>query len=597
MRRLIFFTIFSLLTGSCISPEKNLDQKPNIILVMTDDQGYGDLSCNGNPWLKTPNLDKLHEQSIRLTDFHVSPTCAPTRAALLTGHYTNRTGVWHTIGGRSLLREAEVTMADVLSSNGYKTGIFGKWHLGDNYPFRPQDRGFQEVLIHKGGGVGQAPDYMDNNYFDDNYFHNGIKKNYEGYCTDVWFEGAIDFINNNKKNPFFCYLTTNAPHGPYFVADKFSESYKNNPDIPNPEFFGMIADFDENMGRLMNTLDQLQIADNTILIFMTDNGSSSGSDLDADDGFVTRGFNAGMRGKKGSMYEGGHRVPCFIRWPGSDIVHGTDVDELTSHIDLLPTMIDMLNLNFDPGYKSDGTSIKDLLTGRSRQLKRSVITDSQRVQYPEKWRRSAVMDGKWRLINGKELYNLKSDPEQRTDLAEEQSQKVNELRNDYENWWADISPVFAEYPAITIGTEHEKVTVISSHDMHTGGAVAWNHGQVRSGMICNGWWALKVAVEGTYKISLRRWPAEVDTPIRSGLEAVPAIEDTSVTRSVEGKALQITTARLQIGNFDQTKQLENADTEISFMVELTKGETRMQTWFTGNNELSLCAYYVYIEKI
>ena len=190
---------------------------PNVVLVVTDDQGYGDLGCHGNPILRTPNLDALYRRSVRLTDFHVGPTCAPTRASLMTGRYCNRTGVWHTIMGRSLLRRDEVTMADVFAAGGYRTGIFGKWHLGDNYPYRPQDRGFHEVLIHGGGGVGQTPDAWGNDYFDDTYLHNGTPEKFSGYCTDVWFDGAMRFIEDNRDRPFFAYLATNAPHSPYRV--------------------------------------------------------------------------------------------------------------------------------------------------------------------------------------------------------------------------------------------------------------------------------------------------------------------------------------------------------------------------------------------
>jgi arylsulfatase A-like enzyme len=596
MRKIFFITLLSLLGGSCLNNEIHSLKKPNIILVMTDDQGYGDLSCHGNPWLKTPNLDRLHEQSIRLTNFHVSPTCAPTRAALLTGHYTNRTGAWHTIGGRSLLRESEVTMADVLASNGYSTGIFGKWHLGDNYPFRPQDRGFQEVLIHKGGGVGQAPDYMDNNYFNDTYFHNGVEKKYRGYCTDIWFQGAIDFIKSNSARPFFCYLVTNAPHSPYFISDKYSEPYRNNPEILNPEFYGMIANFDENLGKLRETIQELGIEEDTITIFMTDNGTSSGTGMETIDGFMEQGFNAGMRGKKGSMYEGGHRVPCFINWPGSTINPGIDVDELTSHIDLLPTLIDMLDLEIESSLTFDGISIKDLLNGKAVRPDRSIITDSQRIQHPEKWRRSAVMEGKWRLVNGKELYNLTDDPEQCTDIAEKFPGKLSELRERYEEWWKDISPVFKEYPAIVIGSGQEKISALSSHDVHTDGPVVWNHAQVRSGEICNGWWALRTETAGTYKISLRRWPIEINTPICSGLDSAPAVRGTSVPRSVEGKALPITGATLKIGGFEENKPVGPQDTNITFEVDLNPGETRLHALFTGDDDLSLCAYYVYIEK-
>jgi arylsulfatase A-like enzyme len=230
--------------------------RPNVILIITDDQGYGDMACLGNDRIKTPHMDQLFSESTRLTDFHVSPTCAPTRAALMTGHYSNRTGVWHTVGGRSLLSENEVTMADVFSANGYATGIFGKWHLGDNYPFRPQDRGFQEVLVHGAGGVGQGPDFWDNDYYDDTYFHNGEPKKYTGYCTDVWFDNAIQFIDRKvqEDQPFFCYISTNAPHSPFFVDNEYAEVYRDMDNVPVPSFNGMITNIDDNLGNLMKYL-------------------------------------------------------------------------------------------------------------------------------------------------------------------------------------------------------------------------------------------------------------------------------------------------------------------------------------------------------
>ncbi|MHC4286035.1 MAG: arylsulfatase [Planctomycetota bacterium] len=275
-------------------------KRPNVILVITDDQGYGDLGCHGNPVIQTPNLDRLYSQSIRLTDFHVDPTCSPTRSALMTGHYSTRTGVWHTIMGRSLLGKHEVTIADVFSGSEYRTGIFGKWHLGDNYPFRPQDRGFNEVLVHGGGGVGQGPDFWGNDYFDDTYQHNGKFKKFSGYCTDVWFDGAMKFIEANKERPFFCYLTTNAPHGPYNVAEKYKKMYEDNKDVPNAAFYGMITNIDENMGRLMKKLKAEGLEKDTILIFMTDNGTSAG--YRGKQGQI-KGYNAGMRGTKGSEYD------------------------------------------------------------------------------------------------------------------------------------------------------------------------------------------------------------------------------------------------------------------------------------------------------
>ena len=234
MRTLYFITFLCLVGSLSAGP------RPNVILVMTDDQGYGDLSCHGNPDFRTPNLDKLYGESVRFTDFHVDPTCAPTRAALITGRYSLSTGVWHTIAGRSFLHPEEVTIAQVLKKAGYATGMFGKWHLGDNYPCRPHDRGFDDAVYHGGGGIGQTPDLWGNDYFDDRYFHNGQPKQYQGYCTDVFFEEAMRFIEKQRDDPFFCYLLPNAPHGPYYVDKKYSNPFVEKVFSPNrANFYGM----------------------------------------------------------------------------------------------------------------------------------------------------------------------------------------------------------------------------------------------------------------------------------------------------------------------------------------------------------------------
>ena len=232
---------FTLLFLSCNVDKLKTNSQPNIILIITDDQGYGDIGAHGNPWIKTPELDKLHNESVRLIDFHTGTTCTPTRAGLLTGRNCNETGAWHTVGGRSLLRLDEVTIADVLKTNGYETAIFGKWHLGDNYPYLPNQRGFATSVIHGGGGVGQTPDYWNNDYFDDTYFRNGNPEKFQGYSTDIWFNEAISFIEKNQTKPFFCYISTNAPHSPFHVPKKYIELYKDNKNIPEPNFYGMIT--------------------------------------------------------------------------------------------------------------------------------------------------------------------------------------------------------------------------------------------------------------------------------------------------------------------------------------------------------------------
>ena len=551
--------------------ERSHKKRPNVVLVMTDDQGYGDLGCHGNDVIVTPNLDKLHAQSVRLTDFHVDPTCSPTRSALLTGHYSTRTGVWHTIMGRSLLGKHETTVADIFSSNDYKTAIFGKWHLGDNYPFRPQDRGFQEVLINGGGGVGQGPDYWGNDYFDDTYFHNGKEKKFEGYCTDIWFDGAMKFIEANKNQPFFCYVPTNAPHGPYNVADKYSKPYRDK-GVQNSQanFYGMITNIDENMGRLVRRLKELDLEDNTILIFMTDNGTSGG-------------YAGGMRGKKGSEYEGGHRVPFFVRWPAGDLGEPGDVDRLSAHVDVLPTLIELCGLKKPKGLKFDGTSLAKLLKDKaSKWPDRTLMVHSQRIEYPEKWRKSAVMTQQWRLINGKELYDIQADPLQENDVASANQKVVKKLRRSYEKLWADLSKGFDNYCEIVIGSDKQNPTRLMSHDWHTP-QVPWNQGAIRSGMQANGFWAVEIDRDGMYEFALRRWPKEAEAPINAAIEG--------------GKAIRVTGARIKIANVDQSKPVDKEAVEVMFRVNLKAGKTRLETWFTDDGGASRGAYYVYARRL
>ncbi|MDP7289067.1 MAG: arylsulfatase, partial [Phycisphaerae bacterium] len=432
--------------------------RPNVILVITDDQGYGDLACHGNKVIQTPNLDKLYTQSTRLTNYHVGPTCAPTRAALMTGRYCNRTGVWHTIMGRSIMRKDEVTIADVFRAGGYRTSFCGKWHLGDNYPYRPRYRGFDEVLSHGGGGVGQTPDYWGNDYFDDTYIHNGTPVKFKGYCTDIWFDAAMGFAESCAKvgKPFFTYLSTNAPHGPFNVAKKYSDMYEGKPNVPNAAFYGMITNIDENMGRLVKKLDDLGIADNTILIFTTDNGTAAGFRRG-------KGFNAGMRGTKGSQYDGGHRVPFFIRWPSGKIEAKKDISRLTAHIDVLPTLGQLCGLDMPKTNKLDGDSIAPLLTGDGKTWPdRTLVTDSQRLEDPVKWRKSAVMTDRWRLVNGRELYDMPKDPGQKTDVADANRDVVKKLRAVYDKWWISVSEKFGEFVPIVIGSDKENPTRLTA---------------------------------------------------------------------------------------------------------------------------------------
>src|SRR5262249_20618750 len=313
-------------------------ERPNVILIVTDDQGYGDLGCHGNPIIRTPNIDAFAKQSVELTHFHVCPVCSPTRASLLTGRYNYRTGVVDTYLGRSMMRPTEVTLAELLRNAGYRTGIFGKWHLGDCYPMRAIDKGFQEALVCKGGGVGQPSDPPGNRYFDPVLFRDGKAEKCHGYCSDIFTDEAIKFVEKSADKPFFLYLAFNAPHEPLQVVDKLVEPYRKMdlspaafPKIGLPvtdpaakeqtaRVYAMVENIETNAGKLFKLLDDKNLTKNTIVVFMTDNGPAHGL------------FNAGLHGRKGSVYDGGIRVPFFVRWPGQ-LPASTKLDYPAAHID------------------------------------------------------------------------------------------------------------------------------------------------------------------------------------------------------------------------------------------------------------------------
>ncbi len=591
--KILFFVVLLVSEIDIVKAQENLEKRPNVILIMTDDQGYGDLACHGNTILDTPNMDRLHSQSVRFTNFHVSPTCAPTRAALMTGLYTNRTGVWHTIGGRSLLRKDKVTMAEVFKENEYHTAIFGKWHLGDNYPFRPQDRGFLEVLIHGAGGVGQTPDFFDNDYYNDTYIHNGKLEEYRGYCTDIWFKEAIKYIERQKHNPFFCYISTNAPHSPFYVDNKYSNPYKGIKNIPSNEFYGMITNVDDNIGILTKKLEDLGIADNTILIFMTDNGSSMG-DKKIENIIA---FNAGMRGKKNSEYDGGHRVPFFIKYPNGKLEAGKDITNISAHIDVLPTLIALCGLKLNKPINFDGKSLMPLINGSEENWsERLLITDSQRVEHPIKWRKSAVMSDNWRLVNGEELYNMVDDPGQTNDVALEEPKKVKKFRKAYDNWWDDVSLDFDDFQAIIIGSPKENPVNLTSHDWHSNTQVPWNHKHIRSGLQGNGFWVLDIESTGIYEITLSRWPLSMKLPIISGMEKRPALKGTSVNESLEGKALKILKAKIEIEGEKMEKHVKETDISVTFKVNLKVGKDKRLITRLWGKEVDMGAYYVQVLK-
>lgn len=435
--------------------------RPNIILVMTDDQGYGDLSCHGNPILNTPNIDKLYAQSTRFTDFHASPTCAPTRAALMSGRAPFKNGVTHTILERERMTLSATTIAELLKEAGYTTGIFGKWHLGDEDPYQPQNRGFDEVFIHGAGGIGQnypgsQGAVPGTGYFSPIIKHNGVFEQTKGYCTDVFFQQTLGWIKeqSDAKKPFFAYLAPNAPHGPYIVAQQYKNLFKDKVKSEKvAAFLGMIVNIDENMGRLMEKMEEWNLVDNTLLIFLTDNGSAQGSKV----------YNAGMKGGKGTTSEGGARVPLFMRWPGQ-IEAGIDVDRLARHVDLFPTLAEMAGASIPTGLDLDGRSLlpliedpdpaaqwpeRNLFFHTGRWNKAGVEghwgegnTDPDKAKY----KGFAVRNEKYRLV-GNALYNIDNDPGEQKDLAQVHPEVASELRKAFDKWWAEVRPLMVNEDA------------------------------------------------------------------------------------------------------------------------------------------------------
>lgn len=423
--------------------------RPNIILVMTDDQGYAEMACHGNPILKTPNLDRMHRESLRFVDFQVSPTCSPTRSSLMTGRHEFRSGVTHTINERERLSLKATTIAQVLKSTGYTTGIFGKWHLGDEDAYQPGKRGFDEVFIHGAGGIGQTyagscGDAPNNTYFDPAILHNGRFEKTKGFCTDVFFRQALSWIDARRQagQPFFAYVTPNAPHGPYVCPENYAKMYADAGLNPNAvAYYGMISNIDDNMGTLLARLKEWNLEKNTLLIFMTDNGHP-----------IATLYNAGMKSNKGSPYQGGTRVPAFWRWPGV-LPTGVDCDRLAAHIDLFPTLATLAGAKIPEGIKLDGRSLVPLLKNPNAEwADRYVFVHVGRWAKGEaeksKFAKCAVRTSKYRLVNNEELYDIKADPGEKTNVIAQHPEVVSRIRAAYDQWWSEILPALENEDAV-----------------------------------------------------------------------------------------------------------------------------------------------------
>ena len=562
-------------------------------MVITDDQGFGDLGFYGNPILKTPALDALAEESVRLADFHVAPTCAPTRGALQSGLWQNRAGVWHTIVARNFMRRGLATMGSIFKDAGYATGLFGKWHLGDNYPYRPQDRGYTEVFMHGAGGLAQTPDYWDNVYFDDTFFHNGKPEKAKGFCTDVYFEQAQSFILEQKEQnkPFLAYISTNAPHIPFHSPEEFSRPYSSqNTRGVHPNFYGMIANVDARVGEMRQFLKDQDLDENTIFVYLTDNGTAEGESV----------FNAGMQGKKSSHFDGGHRVPFFIHWPGGNIVGGRDVEEITAHVDVLPTLMDLAGVATPEGVEFDGNSLRPLLEGNAADWPdRIIVTDNQRVADPIKWKDTSVMTSQWRLLDRNKLYDIDKDPGQSRNVAGQNPAVVARLTSFYDDWWAELSPGFKEVSRIVLGNPAENPSTLTSHDWFGGDTNrAWNQRQIRNAPPTSGVWLVNFEKAGRYRFQLRRWPQEVDVALTAGLRAGggPPEGGGNAYRNTAGKALNITRASLEVAGVKRESAVQRGARSVDFEFDVPAGDARLDArFFVGNGRAG--PYYVIVTAL
>ncbi len=492
-------------------------RRPNIVLLITDDQGYGDLSLHGNRQLETPNLDRIGREGIQFARFHVSPVCSPTRSCLMTGRYNYRTGVVDTYNGRSMMYPDEVTLAEALRGAGYRTGIFGKWHLGDNHPMRPIDQGFEEALVHNGGGIAQPSDPPDNRYFDPVLQHNGRPEKHTGYCTDIFTTAALGFIERRRASPFFCYLAMNAPHDPYQIDESYVAPFRAmGLDDRTAKVYGMVRNIDENAGRVIERLSRLGLERDTILMYMTDNGPQF------------RRFNAGMRGTKGTPYEGGIRVPFFVRWPAR-FQPGRD-DRLAAHIDVFPTLLEACGVPLPRDRHIDGQSLLNPKPAADR----SVIVQWMRGDEPKPFGGSAVLTNRWKLVNGTELYDNPADPAEANDLAKAEPEVVSRLRAVYERWFAEVAAErkFAP-PRIWIGTQAEDPVILTRQDWR-GSEGNW---LARESI---GWWEVDVRRAGRYDVRLTIHAAKGEGQIVFSLNGV------SVRRPVGEGATEYTLRGVEI---------------------------------------------------
>jgi len=563
---------------------------------MADDVGYGDLECHGNTIIKTPLLNALRDESAKFERYYVSPTCSPSRAALMTGRWPFAAGVNHTISGRSILKKGIPTVADLFQKAGYRTGIFGKWHLGDNAPSRPEDRGFQEVFIHKGGGIGQSPDYWGNSYMNPTLWHNGKWVKSEGFCTELFIQQAMLWSHKESEKPFFAFIPLNVAHKPWTVKQEWRETLKLR-GVPDNliDFYALIEDMDQQIGRLLKSIDR----ENTIIWFMSDNGTAG------------RGYNAGMKGRKGSVHEGGVRVPSWVSWKGS-IAPDLQTSHISGHVDFLPTICGLAGVAIPEGVKVTGDDWSNYLLGKGEAIK-------ERLWYTNlgRWggrddpamarmRQFAVRSDQFRLVETR-IFDMQRDPDQKTDVMESQSGEALRLLQAYQTWWHDQRSQIFSNVYIEVGNEREPVTRLSAHDWYAsdlapdsrGAEKIWDQNQIREYLKglrkvqkgeavaleeLRGYWKVKVVRDGRYKITMYNLPPEA--------LKTPDAELASIPYGV---------AKLFFGRNEVAARLRAPLTAVPVELDLVKGDYDVESWleaqFPQEPEKTVGCFFLDVEWI
>ena len=562
---LVNCTLVCCLWSGTVQCKSVSDSRPNVVLVLIDNQSYFELSRNGHPIVRTPRMDRLADEGVNFTDFNAPPFCSPSRAELLTGRYALRSGIHNTIGGVSILNRNETTIADIMKQAGYRTAIFGKWHLGYDYPYDPQYRGFDEVFIHGGGGMGQLPDYYGNTHLNATFKHNGLYVKSRGYSTDVLFDQGIDFIGRNREGPFFCYIATPAVHFPTLKHPEVAQRLLDRgvPDSENLAIYSMIENVDDNIGRLLDYLEEIGIKDNTLLILASDQGVN-------DRGAVEH--RAGDIHNRSVAFDEYHQVYCMIQYPKLTDQKPGQRDELAGMVDIMPTILDVCGIAMPTNL--DGQSLKPLLGAKSNgwNNERKLIVQCPRQRERSKWVNASVKYKTWRLVEGKELYNIADDYGEKVNLINKHPELDTDLKKTYESFWSSLAPADELLSPLVIGSPEAPAVRLDAMDWYRGDA-PWTHGSMDN-KTSQGVWLIEIVRDGHYRFELRRYPREASKPVGA------------------------TKAAIKIGQLTTEVSMDENDKKAILEMDLKKGKYDMQTFFEDSlntdKPRQWGAYFAYI---